>query len=156
MISLIGIRESDFLLFQRDILAIERSSFPSPWSLTSFKEEVMSPISHLWVLLADRMVAGYICFWMFAGEIHLMNIAVHGERRKRGLGRLLLIKMIKVGQANKVQGVWLEVRPSNLIARDLYQKVGFMETGRRPRYYSDTGEDAIVMSLSMPERDMGL
>jgi len=156
MISLIGIREKDFLLFEADILAIERSSFSSPWSRNSFKEEVTSPISHLWVLLADGMVAGYICFWMFAGEIHLMNLAVHGKRRKKGVGRLLLTKMIDVGQSNRVHEVWLEVRPSNLIARDLYQNVGFMETGRRPRYYSDTGEDAIVMSLSMPEKDMGL
>ncbi|MDY6879917.1 MAG: ribosomal protein S18-alanine N-acetyltransferase [Desulfatiglans sp.] len=154
MILLTEIREKDFPLFESDILLIEKSSFLSPWSIDSFKEEVTRTVSHLWVLLADGIVTGYICFWMFADEIHLMNIAVHGKRRKQGLGHLLLSKMIDQGRSNRIQGIWLEVRPSNSIARGLYRKAGFVETGRRRRYYRDTGEDAIIMTLYMTDKEI--
>ena len=87
MISVIEITKENFWRFQRDILEIERSSFPSPWSERGFKEEVDNPVSHFWGLLINGSLRGYACFWLFAGEIHLMNIAVHPGERAKGFGR---------------------------------------------------------------------
>jgi len=78
-----------------------------------------------------------------------MNIAVHPGRRRKGLGRLLLGRMIEFAKSKMIRVVWLEVRPSNVTARKLYEKMGFTETGRRPRYYTDTKEDAVIMCLPL-------
>jgi len=149
MISIVDIDARNISRFQMDILEIEKSSFPSPWSANGFREEINRPVSHLWGLITGESFAGYICFWMFAGEIHLMNIAIHPEKRGKGLGLYLLIKMVEKGKFEGIDTVWLEVRPSNIMARMLYEKMGFKETGRRLRYYTDTCEDAIVMTLSL-------
>ena len=147
MISLLKVTKDNFLSFRGDILYIEKSSFSSPWDLNSFSREVDRSISHLWALSSDGVLVGYICFWIFAGETHLMNVAVHEEWRGKGLGGRLIAKMIDVGISEGAETAWLEVRPSNLIARSLYKKVGFEEVGLRPRYYNDTNEDAIIMSV---------
>jgi ribosomal-protein-alanine N-acetyltransferase len=149
MISLVDITPNNFHRFQGDILEIESVSFPSPWSLSAFRQEVNCALSHLWALLINTSFAGYICFWMFGGEIHLMNIAVHPLRRGKGLGSHLLNRMIEEGIAKGVETAWLEVRPSNLAAKGLYEKAGFKEISRRPQYYRDTNEDGIVMALSL-------
>jgi ribosomal-protein-alanine N-acetyltransferase len=149
MISLINITADNIHRFLDDILEIERSSFPSPWNSTAFHQETTRRVSHFWALLADGVFLGYICFRMFSGEIHLMNIAIHPKKRGNGFGRHLLAKMIEEGRSEGAETAWLEVRPSNIIARFLYKKTGFKETGRSPRYYDDTNEDAIVMSLSL-------
>ena len=149
MISLIEINKENILQYREQILAIERVSFPTPWSGDAFDKEVRRNISHLWALVNDGALLGYVCFWIFADEIHLMNIAVHPERRGKGLGRHMLAKVLDRGSAQGVSVTWLEVRPSNLAARLLYGSAGFREIGRRPRYYTDTNEDAIVMSLTL-------
>lgn len=134
------------------ILEIERLSFPTPWSRNAFVQEFKNPISHLQALLEGSSLSGYMCFWMFDSEIQLINVAVHPERRGKGLGLFLLGKMIETGVVNGMHQVWLEVRTSNLPARALYGKLGFSTVGRRALYYRDTNEDAIVMSLSLGER----
>ncbi|MBC8179170.1 MAG: ribosomal protein S18-alanine N-acetyltransferase [Deltaproteobacteria bacterium] len=149
MSSLVEVTGDNFPTFQWDILEIERTSFPSPWDLKSFSSEIDRSISHLWTLLIDEVLKGYICFWIFANETHLMNIAVHPEWRGKGLGEGLLCKMIEVGISEGAKTAWLEVRPSNLVARSLYEKAGFKEVGFRPRYYKETNEDAIIMSLPL-------
>ena len=78
-----------------------------------------------------------------------MNVAVLRSYREKGLGRRLLSKLIEVGIAEETETAWLEVRPSNFAARALYKKTGFKEVGRRPRYYTDTREDAIIMSMCL-------
>ena len=149
MSSLLEVTGENFPTFQRDILEIERASFPSPWDFSSFSSEIGRAISHLWVSLIDEVLGGYVCFWIFANEIHLMNIAVHPECRGKGLGEGLLCKMIEVGICKGAKTAWLDVRPSNLVATSLYEKAGFNEVGFRPRYYKETNEDAIIMSLSL-------
>ena len=134
------------------ILEIENLSFGSPWSLNAFKTELKNPVAHLWALILDEALSGYLCFWMFANEIQLINVAVHPQQRGRGIGEFLVTKMIENSVSKGMQNIWLEVRPSNSVARGLYEKLGFMEINRRPRYYPDTNEDAIVMSLSLTER----
>lgn len=154
MILFVEVTEKKFPLFQNSLLEIENVSFSSPWSLDSFKRELMNRVSHLWVLIVNNEFCGYICFWMFAGEIHLMNIAVHPERRGKGFGNRLLKKMIKTGASEGVKNIWLEVRPSNLSAIALYQRLGFREIARRGRYYKDTNEDAIIMVLSLSQSEI--
>ena len=149
MISLVDITAQNVSRFLDDILEIERSSFPSPWSSKAFRQETDRRVSHLWALRAEGVFLGYICFWMFSGEIHLMNIAVHPKKRGNGFGSHLLAKMIETGRSEGADKAWLEVRPSNIMARVLYKKIGFKETGRSPRYYDDTNEDAIVMSMPL-------
>jgi ribosomal-protein-alanine N-acetyltransferase len=134
------------------IMEIENVSFLSPWSRNAFMQEAKNPISHLWVAMEDGALSGYLCFWMFDSEIQLINIAVHPEKRGRGLGQYLLKGMIETGVAHGMHQVWLEVRTSNVSARRLYEKLGFTVVGRRPRYYRDTNEDAVVMSLSLSEK----
>jgi ribosomal-protein-alanine N-acetyltransferase len=149
MISLLSVTRENFSRFQRDLLSIERSSFSSPWDVNSFSSEIDREISHFWVATIDDALAGYICFWIFAREVHLLNIAVREPCRRKGLGRRLLSKMLEVGSSEDAETAWLEVRPSNLAARSLYRKTGFREVGRRLRYYTDTCEDAILMCMPL-------
>jgi ribosomal-protein-alanine N-acetyltransferase len=147
MISLIRVTAENFARLEHRILTIEKVSFPTPWTPDAFREEVQRSFSSLWVLQDKEDVVGYICFWSMVRELHLMNIAVHPERRGEGLGRMLLNKMIAVGIGERAECALLEVRPSNMPARELYKKAGFREIGRRVKYYRDTGEDAILMAL---------
>jgi len=155
MISIVNLCSGNFHRYQGKIMEIERASFPFPWTLSAFKEEVGRTVSHIWLLILDDVCAGYICFWRVAGEIHLMNIAIHPESRGKGLGRILLAKMIQLGVSEGDDSAWLEVRPSNLKARLLYEELGFREMGRRPRYYRETNEDAIVMCLTLARKQEG-
>ncbi len=147
MISLINITQEAFTLYHDQIMAIEEVSFPSPWKARAFLEETRNPVSHFWALKEGEQILGYICFWMYAGEVHLLNIAVHPERRRQGLGMVLVEKMKQFALSQNAQRIYLEVRPSNLAARRLYLRTRFEEKGRRKRYYTDTGEDAIIMAF---------
>ena len=149
MIFSIKVTAENFERFEQRILAIEKVSFASPWTSEAFREEVQRSFSSLWVLLDNEDLVGYICFWSMAGELHLMNIAVHPQKRGEGLGRMLLEKMITTGICEGAECALLEVRPSNVPARELYKQAGFREIGRRTKYYRDTGEDAILMALQL-------
>jgi ribosomal-protein-alanine N-acetyltransferase len=147
MTSFIEITPENLPYFLDHILEIETLSFSTPWSARTFESEINNPVSHLWGLIVDNDLAGYLCFWMFDNEIQVIDIAVHPQRRKQGFGRYLLTALIETGISKGIRTVWLEVRTSNLPARRLYDSLGFRETGRRGRYYTDTQEDAIIMSL---------
>jgi [ribosomal protein S18]-alanine N-acetyltransferase len=149
---IVDISQANYESYLDAIMEIERLSFPTPWSRNAFVQELKNPVSHLWALLDGGSLSGYMCFWMFDSEIQLINVAVHPEKRGKGLGRFLMGKMTETGVANGMHQVWLEVRTSNLAARALYGKLGFSTVGRRTLYYRDTNEDAIVMSLSLGER----
>ncbi len=156
MISLIRITQEAFTLYRDQILFIEQASFPSPWSAKAFMEETSNPVSHFWALKIGERILAYICFWMYAGEIHLLNIAVAPEWRRKGLATALIEKMKQFAQSQEVKKIYLEVRPSNSPARRLYQRAGFEEKAIRRLYYTDTGEDAIIMEFTLkhgrPER----
>jgi ribosomal-protein-alanine N-acetyltransferase len=132
------------------ILEIENLSFITPWSPMAFRDEVRNPLSQLWGYTSHGNLWGYICYWNSGREIQVMNLAVHPDCRRRGTGTFLMGRAIMAGVDEKAESVWLEVRTSNHVAQRLYEKLGFKEVGRRPRYYRDTGEDAIVMSLTDP------
>ena len=144
----------DFPSFADQILEIENSSFPVPWSQKAFEEELNRNISNLWAVISEHRLLAYICFWMFDGEIHILNFAVHPQKRNMGLGKILLRNLIETGTACGVENIWLEVRLSNISAVSIYKKHGFVEAGRRKGYYSDSREDAIIMDLDLTGKVM--
>jgi ribosomal-protein-alanine N-acetyltransferase len=132
------------------ICEIEKVSFPTPWSRWSFLMELTQRHSHTLVAgpppRQPWRTWGYIVYWVVADEMHILNLAVHPRQRRRVLARALNHAR-SLGAAT----AWLEVRPSNAPARGLYASFGFKEVGRRPRYYEDTGEDAILLARSWGE-----
>lgn len=136
------------------IWEIERLSFPQPWSLSSFQRELTLPFSRLVVAsnAGNRLNAGssalvaFLCRWLVADESHILNIAVHPEIRRSGVGAQLIHAAVDEAKAKRVQLVTLEVRRSNLAARCLYRKFDFEERRLRRNYYAP-GEDAIIMEL---------
>lgn len=91
-------------------------------------------------------IVGFAGFWMMVGEAHIIAIGVRNGYRQLGIGEGLLIAAIELAQILNANIVTLEVRASNVIAQELYRKYGFQVTGRRLKYYSSDGEDAIIMS----------
>jgi ribosomal-protein-alanine N-acetyltransferase len=91
-------------------------------------------------------IVGFAGFWMMVGEAHIIAIGVRNGYRQLGIGQSLLIATIELAQILNANIVTLEVRASNVIAQELYKKYGFQVTGRRLKYYSSDGEDAIIMS----------
>jgi ribosomal-protein-alanine N-acetyltransferase len=149
MTALLRITRENIECHLDSIHEIEGLSFPSPWSMNAFREEVKNPVSHIWVVFLNDGLAGYICFWLVDKEMQLANVAVHPRFRNHGLGNALLTKMIETGLSERAESIWLEVRESNRTARNLYEKLGFAPVGKRRKYYSDNEEDAIVMSLAL-------
>ncbi|MDD4857841.1 MAG: ribosomal protein S18-alanine N-acetyltransferase [Candidatus Krumholzibacteria bacterium] len=128
------------------VMEIERSSFATPWTEGMFRSQIGFKDETINLVLADgEELAAYAAAWIAYDEIHLLSIAVAPSRRRRGLGTEILREAIARGVARGAVRVILEVREGNAPARAFYEKHGFVEIGKRRRYYSDTGEDAIVM-----------
>src|SRR5271169_1849094 len=139
------------------ILEIERLAFAQPWSLDSFKRELMLPFSRIMVAIQMQQTpraetpsqpAGFLCRWLVADECHILNVAVHPELRRGGIAMALMAEAIKEAQTKTIRLVTLEVRRSNVAARSLYRKLTFEERRLRSNYYGP-GEDAIVMELHL-------
>lgn len=128
-----------------EILAIENDSFPLPWNRDHFLDELKSAYAFpLVAIVPEQRIAGYICPRLLLDEGHILDIAVHRDFRGRGVGRLLVERVLRECREGGAEVVTLEVRPSNEAAIALYRRLGFVETGRRRRYY-ENGEDAILM-----------
>ena len=134
-----------------EVLAIERQSFPIPWTRAQFERELENPVSFTYTVRARRdggeRLAAYTVFWVVYGEAHILNIAVHPELRRMGLATWLLGKILDEMRGKRAFEVFLEVRRSNRAAINLYKKFGFREAFERKKYYGD--EDAIVMALDL-------
>jgi [ribosomal protein S18]-alanine N-acetyltransferase len=130
------------------IIEIERLAFPSPWTLASFQRELTLPFSRIMVALPDDAdsISGFLCRWLIADECHVLNIAVHPQDRRLGIGTVLIGEAINEAKSSGAGVVTLEVRRSNLAARQLYRKFEFEERRLRRHYYGP-GEDAIIMEL---------
>jgi len=129
-----------------EVLAIEKLSFRTPWSRQAFIGELtQNPLAtYLVGRVGERMVC-YGGVWLFLGEAHITNVAVHPEARGRGYGEALCLALIAEAEQVDIHKVTLEVRASNTVAQNLYRKIGFHAAGRRPGYYTDTNEDAVIM-----------
>ena len=136
-----------------EVVQIERMSFRSPWSRRLFERERLTPFARAFVAreIPPDPVAGYLCFWLVASQMHILNLAVHPQRRHRGIGTRLLRYGIDYCRGRGVREFTLEVRRSNYEAIALYRRFQFQPLGIRPRYYTDSGEDAIVMGLVLSE-----
>ncbi len=136
------------------VLDLERQCFGDPWSRASFESEVDDPDGLRWPLVAWRRtrLAGYILTWFVLDEAHIANVAVAPMFRFLGLGRRLVQTVIDEARRRRVRWIGLEARVTNDAALALYRRLGFQVTGRRRRYYRDTGEDALVLTLDLTRR----
>ena len=134
-----------------EVLGIERASFSMPWSRGAFLYEMQqNRVARCWVARDEAArVAGYLCLWEVADEIHITNVAVRPSLRRQGIARSLLRTVLDDARSRKFKMVVLEVRPSNQHAVALYESFGFRVVGRRRGYYYDTGEDALVMEVGL-------
>jgi [ribosomal protein S18]-alanine N-acetyltransferase len=129
------------------VAELERVSFPVPWKREFFASEVGAAYRFNRVVRApDGTLAGYVFCAFAGGEIHVNKIAVDPAWRKQGVARLLMQEVFDLSSRIAAEEIYLEVRPSNVPARNFYVSLGFREVGRRSQYYAD-GEDALVMSL---------
>ena len=132
-----------------NVAAIELKCFSSdPWPRQSF--ESMLDQRHVTFLIAEDEtepgeIAGYAILLRAADEAELLNLAVSPERRRRGVARALLQSLLDTAAQNGAATVYLEVRESNEPARRLYGSHGFVEVGRRGRYYERPVEDALIL-----------
>jgi ribosomal-protein-alanine N-acetyltransferase len=126
---------------------IEKLSFDNPWPLHVFQQELSHSWSRLWgvYLHGDPGPAAFILFWLVYDEVHILNIATHPEFRRCDLASTLLERLEQESRRVGARYLTLEVRPSNEPAIALYERDGFRVVGVRPRYYSDNGEDALIM-----------
>jgi ribosomal-protein-alanine N-acetyltransferase len=133
------------------VAAIDRLSFPLPWSENSFRSDLTgNPAAHLLVaeqtVNGDRRIAGDVGYWLVIDEAHVSTLAVAPEMRQRGIGEKILRQAMQHAARLGAVMMTLEVRVSNTAARRLYEKLGFRVVGRRPHYYKDNLEDAILMT----------
>lgn len=126
------------------VVRIEESSFPQPWSLQSFRSELdNNQLAAYLVARVDGVLAGYGGVWVILEESHLTTLAVGRRYRRRGIATRLLTALIEKSRGMGANRMSLEVRPSNLAARGLYEKFGFIVKGVRKHYYFN--EDGLVM-----------
>jgi [ribosomal protein S18]-alanine N-acetyltransferase len=130
--------------------AIERAAYRFPWTLGIFADCLKVGYSS-WILEDPdgEGIAGYGILSLAAGEGHVLNLCVHPNRRRRGLGRRLLQHLLEVAEDYGASELFLEVRPSNLEAVAMYTACDFVEVGRRHEYYPSDGggrEDAVVLA----------
>ncbi len=129
------------------VMEIDCQSLPRPWSEAVWREELASPFGLYVVLEEGGGISGHIGIKHIADEAHVMTLAVHPERRRRGFARLLVEAALADPASADTRRLYLEVRPSNLPARALYDSLGFVSSGARPGYYGD--EDALLMTLDL-------
>ncbi len=127
--------------------AIERASFAVPWPNDAYRNELSTNrLASYVVARADDGIVGFAGLWVMVDEAHVTTFAVDPRWRRRGVGERLLLALLDIAVARRAREATLEVRLSNMPARRLYEKYGFRPVGIRPRYYSDNGEDALIMT----------
>jgi len=128
------------------VCSIEALSFPTPWPIQSFVSDLQRPALATYLTAEqDERLIGYTGFWLIVDEAHVTTLAVHPDYRRRHVAERLLLKLVGEAQARGAIWLTLEVRVSNDAAHSLYEKFGFKDIAVRKGYYSDNGEDAIVM-----------
>jgi len=127
--------------------AIERRSFAVPWPDDAYRNELATNrLASYIVARTDDEVVGFAGLWVMVDEAHVTTFAVDPRWRRQGVGERLLLALFEIAEARRAREATLEVRLSNVPARRLYEKFGFRPVGIRPRYYSDNGEDALIMT----------
>ncbi len=128
------------------VAAIERATFPTPWSRDAFVQEMTAnAVARYLVAEAGGEVIGYAGAWLILDESHITNVAIREDMRGLGLGRKLMQELLQYLSNLGAAYATLEVRVSNERAQRLYQSLGFIAVGRRKQYYEDNREDALLM-----------
>ena len=135
------------------VVAIDQASFSLPWPARSFQFELTDNVaSRSWVAELDQRILGMIVLWLIVDEAHIATLATHPEFRRQGIGKQLLVHALAAVKAEGAHRAFLEVRAGNVVAQEIYLRFGFAEEGRRPRYYKDNNEDALLMTMNkLPE-----
>jgi ribosomal-protein-alanine N-acetyltransferase len=136
--------------------AIEREAFSTPWPPHAYRQELeTNRLAHYIVARWGDEIVGFAGMWLLVDEAHVTTFATRRSWRRQGIGERLLMALLDLARARGAHEATLEVRPSNLPARRLYEKYGFRTVGIRPRYYSDNHEDALIMTTeSLDGRSM--
>ncbi|MCL2707957.1 MAG: ribosomal protein S18-alanine N-acetyltransferase [Defluviitaleaceae bacterium] len=134
------------------VCEIENDSFSVPWSRESIVGDYVNNARSAYFVALDEedLVVGYASVWHVVNEGHIINVAVDRRHRRRGAGSLLIERLVSFAAEKEMIGLTLEVRVGNREAMGLYHKYGFAVEGLRKNYYSDTGEDAVIMWKRLP------
>jgi len=133
-----------------DVTALEKLCFSLPWSKEMFADELKSNLAHYLVAIDEvGRVVGYVGMWKILDEGHITNVAVSPKYRLQGIGERLICELINISKRLELSMLTLEVRESNITAQRLYSKYLFKQVGIRKKYYSDTNEDALIMTLCL-------
>mgnify|MGYP001307796550 CR=1 FL=1 len=147
-----------------EILELEEACFSSPWTRKMLERELVgNQFAHFLVAMhrgestarSECAIVGYHCFWIVFEELRLMTLAVRESMRRQGIGTALAAEAFRVALDQAATRAVLEVRASNEPARSLYSTMGFVQVGKRPQYYSNPIEDAVLMEMNplvMPNR----
>jgi len=131
------------------VVELDQLSFSLPWPERSFRFELTeNDASRCWVAEQNGKLVGMIVAWLLVDEAHIATIATHPDHRRQGIARKLLTYALRYMSKEGAVSSFLEVRESNIAAQGMYRKFGYEVTGRRKRYYKDTDEDAILMTLN--------
>lgn len=128
-----------------NVAELEKLCFSDPWSERSIASELNNPLSFWLVAVEGDCVAGYVGTQTVMGETDMMNIAVHPAFRRQGIAENLISALVMELQNIGSKCLTLEVRASNEPAQKLYEKLGFEQIGRRPKYYRNPREDACIL-----------
>jgi len=128
-----------------EVARLERLCFSDPWSKKSFEEELKHRFSIPLVAKCEERIIGYACLWHIDDQMEIANFAVSPDFRKKGIGRMMMDRVLSEARRRGCTSVILSVRESNLAALNLYTKSGFVEVSRRKNYYRFPTEDAIIM-----------
>lgn len=133
------------------ILAIDSGAFAQPWALSSF-QQALADIDRSIVLVLEHegAVRAFSVAWSVGDEGEIATLAVDAQSRGQGWGKAVIRSLAQRLAARGVRSLFLEVRPSNAPARRLYEKLEFVEVGRRANYYAD-GEAALILKLTLNE-----
>lgn len=134
------------------ICQIEREAFLTPWTAEAFYNELIhNTFAHYIVMELNGQIIGYGGLWAILDEAHITNVAVRKEFRGRKFGERLMLKLKEMALELGLKRMTLEVRVSNRIAQHLYTKLNFRPAGIRKGYYTDNGEDALIMWAELEE-----
>ena len=130
-----------------DLVAINEEAFTHPWTREMFLDELREPDrSHLLAVFSGNLkVVGYCSVWKVVDNLQVNSLAVAKGYRNRGIGVTLLNAVVALGCELEAVSVFLEVRSSNTVARELYRRLAFNETGHRTDYYAQPVEDAVIL-----------
>lgn len=130
-----------------EIHAIEVKSFADPWSKSSM-ETMLEENNKTYCLVGtvNEEVVGYAFTWMIIDEMHIGDIAVREDFRNQGIGIKVMDSLLETAKERGCTVCWLEVRPSNNTALNLYERFGFIQVAVRKKYYSNNGEDALILA----------